>query len=353
MAKRFVDTELWDKEWFMELSCKHKLLIKFIFDKCDASGVWSPNYVLVTAYIGEKVTILDLEYFKNKITLLPGGKVFIPDFIKFQYGKLSKDCKPHIPIYKLLEKHNIDIDSLSMSETIGKTHNVTDLQRRQIFKQDEYICCYCGREKEEWNLVIDHVVSRSKGGSDKPDNLVASCAPCNSKKTNLTLKEFCERHNLDFEYINQRVLQRVSQRVFNTLKDKVKDEDKEKDKVKEVEKEKEKNPVENSITLPFADDPFTEMWKNWKEYKKKEFKFQFKSAQSEQASLNELMNLSNGKQETAIAIILQSMAKGWKGFFELKITTNGQSTTNTSTKQPTGGNVDIRSAFAAIDRMPD
>ncbi|MHC5062261.1 MAG: hypothetical protein ACYTFK_14485, partial [Planctomycetota bacterium] len=41
-------------------------------------------------------------------------------------------------------------------------------------------------------------------------------------------------------------------------------------------------------------------------------------AQSEQASLHQLQNLSGGDVSAAIRIIGRSLANGWKGFFPLK-----------------------------------
>lgn len=78
---------------------------------------------------------------------------------------------------------------------------------------------------------------------------------------------------------------------------------------------------------PFS-EKFLDQWVIWKNYKKTEHKFLFKSIESEQASLNELVNLSNGNEEAAKKIILQSMAKGWKGLFELKNDLNGTTKTN-------------------------
>lgn len=74
----------------------------------------------------------------------------------------------------------------------------------------------------------------------------------------------------------------------------------------------------SEVVLPFDSEIFLLAWENWKEYKKKEFRFRYKSIQSEQAALSELNNLSGMNESTAIAIINQSMAKGWKGFFKLK-----------------------------------
>ncbi len=48
-----------------------------------------------------------------------------------------------------------------------------------MFARDRHRCQYCGSER---HLTVDHVVPRSKGGTDTWDNLVTSCAPCNRKK---------------------------------------------------------------------------------------------------------------------------------------------------------------------------
>ncbi len=88
---------------------------------------------------------------------------------------------------------------------------------------------------------------------------------------------------------------------IHTLKDKV--------KVKEEDKVK--------VVIPFGDD-FLTAWNYWKEYKSKEFKFNYKSEISEQAAINELVKLSNGDKNVCIAIIMQSLSNGWKGFFKLK-----------------------------------
>lgn len=109
MAKRFTDTELWDKEWFMSLSCKHKCLVKMVRDKCDISGVWSPNWILASGYIGEPISEKDLigidqgKQFKK----IPGGKILCIGFVEFQYGNLSEKSPVHRKIMNLLSTHQI------------------------------------------------------------------------------------------------------------------------------------------------------------------------------------------------------------------------------------------------------
>ena len=97
------------------------------------------------------------------------------------------------------------------------------------------------------------------------------------------------------------------------------------DKVMVKDKVMDKDKVKEEIELPFVSEFFAEIWKAWKDYKKKEFKFTYKTNQSELAALSELTKLSNGQEDIAIKIINQSMANGWKGLFNLKEDAKGTS----------------------------
>jgi hypothetical protein len=105
--KRFTDTEIWEKEWFMKLDTKRKCLVRFLFDRCDAAGVWSVNWTLASHYVGDDVDAQDLKGLEKHFRFLNDGKVWVIDFIQFQYGKLSAECKPHQKVIALLEKHKI------------------------------------------------------------------------------------------------------------------------------------------------------------------------------------------------------------------------------------------------------
>lgn len=72
------------------------------------------------------------------------------------------------------------------------------------------------------------------------------------------------------------------------------------------------------IELPFNSNEFIDTWNDWLEYKQEEFKFTYKSKQSLKAAFKKLYRLSEGNEKTAIEIIEESMANGWKGFFKLK-----------------------------------
>jgi hypothetical protein len=57
--------------------------------------------------------------------------------------------------------------------------------RFEILKRDEFRCKYCRNDKTL--LTVDHVIPRSLGGSDAPENLVASCDDCNTGKSSTLL----------------------------------------------------------------------------------------------------------------------------------------------------------------------
>jgi 5-methylcytosine-specific restriction endonuclease McrA len=50
-------------------------------------------------------------------------------------------------------------------------------------------CHYCGFELNRFNSTLDHVVPRSKGGTDAPENLLLSCRRCNVRKADAPLSE--------------------------------------------------------------------------------------------------------------------------------------------------------------------
>jgi 5-methylcytosine-specific restriction endonuclease McrA len=58
-------------------------------------------------------------------------------------------------------------------------HESRKITRRAVFARDGYSCQYCGAAAR---LTMDHVVPRSRGGRSTWDNVVTSCAPCNSRK---------------------------------------------------------------------------------------------------------------------------------------------------------------------------
>ena len=66
------------------------------------------------------------------------------------------------------------------------------------------------------------------------------------------------------------------------------------------------------VVLPFQTDTFTAAWQEWKEYKRTDHRFRYKTAQSEQRALIKLQN-THGTETEAIDAIHTAIANGWKG----------------------------------------
>lgn len=107
--KRFTATEKWEKPWYQELPPHLKCLWQYMCDKCDAAGVWEPNWKAASMFIGKTVSAADLARFEGKVAKLKAGKIVIGSFVEFQYGKLSTDCRAHIPVFRLIQKHTLSI----------------------------------------------------------------------------------------------------------------------------------------------------------------------------------------------------------------------------------------------------
>lgn len=60
------------------------------------------------------------------------------------------------------------------------------LSRHNIFKRDDFKCLYCGSRD---NLTLDHVIPRSRGGSNSWTNLATCCNRCNVLKSDKTPEE--------------------------------------------------------------------------------------------------------------------------------------------------------------------
>jgi len=61
--------------------------------------------------------------------------------------------------------------------------------RQNVFLRDKHTCQYCAGIFSEPELNLDHVKPRDKGGKTTWENIVTSCIPCNTKKSNRMPRE--------------------------------------------------------------------------------------------------------------------------------------------------------------------
>jgi len=160
----------------------------------------------------------------------------------------------------------------------------------EMVKYFDNSCLSCGYKFPDTDRPTkDHVIPKSMGGSDDISNLQPLCRNCNSSK--------CADNLIDYrlKYIDK-IPVKLKTLWFPKRKPKRK-------LIEDIN--------ENESLIDIA-------WLKWKEFKKAEFNFKYKSEISENAAKMELIKLSDNKEEIAISIIEQSIANGWKGLFKLK-----------------------------------
>lgn len=64
-----------------------------------------------------------------------------------------------------------------------------DAEVDKVLERDGFRCRYCGAGLDAASVTFDHIFPRSRGGGDKPDNLVVCCMPCNLRKSDRTPDE--------------------------------------------------------------------------------------------------------------------------------------------------------------------
>lgn len=73
---------------------------------------------------------------------------------------------------------------------------MTNKLRFEVFKRDGFKCAYCGQQPPDVVLEVDHIVPRSKGGTDAIVNLLTSCFQCNRGKSDRTIDQKIARDDI-------------------------------------------------------------------------------------------------------------------------------------------------------------
>ena len=108
MAKRFIDTALFDDEWFMALSKDAKILWLYFITKCDHAGILKLNSKLCQLQTGIKSLGTVIEQLGNRIITVDEQLFFIPKFVEYQYPGFP-DCKFNMAksAISILEKYGL------------------------------------------------------------------------------------------------------------------------------------------------------------------------------------------------------------------------------------------------------
>ena len=121
---------------------------------------------------GSSETIIEKKLIETFEKMKPNTAIA---FIGDMAGELDE---PFAQILNYSEK-TISSGNLTIRNSISLS------KRFDVFTRDNYKCRICGRSAQDGALLeVDHIIPKSKGGSDKTENLQTLCFECNRGKRN-------------------------------------------------------------------------------------------------------------------------------------------------------------------------
>lgn len=91
--------------------------------------------------------------------------------------KVKKRKKPNTK-----KSDTIKSQSTSKQEKNQRSRYIPQSVRVSVFHRDGYKCVFCGRNAQQVQLEVDHIIPFSQKGSNKIDNLQTLCIDCNRGK---------------------------------------------------------------------------------------------------------------------------------------------------------------------------
>lgn len=131
MAKRFIDTDLFDDSWFMELSLSAKVFWMYCITKCDHAGILELNIRLAQFQTGIKSIETVIKELDNRLVSVNDKYYFIPKYIEFQYpGFPNSKVRQQASAVEILKRFNLFDETLqTVSKELINSYvnvNVTD-----------------------------------------------------------------------------------------------------------------------------------------------------------------------------------------------------------------------------------
>lgn len=124
MAKRFIDTGLYDDDWFMELSKDAKLLWVYFITKCDHAGMLKMNEKLCKLQTSVKNIPETIKELGDRLLTVSEQLYFIPKFIEFQYPGFPKSgVRQQDSAIEILKRYNLfDENSLKIKKELANSY---------------------------------------------------------------------------------------------------------------------------------------------------------------------------------------------------------------------------------------
>ena len=124
MGKRFIDSGIFDDDWFMDLSKDAKLLWVYFITKCDHAGILKLNEKLCRVQTDIKDLDSIIKQLGNRLVTVSEHLYFIPKYIDFQYpGFPNSKVRQQQSAVDILAKLGLFIDGkLTVSKELPNSY---------------------------------------------------------------------------------------------------------------------------------------------------------------------------------------------------------------------------------------
>lgn len=113
------------------------------------------------------------------------------DYLFYSYANLNALSYAEKEGLMEMNKTFLNIRDKSYKSYLDGVWHINDLKKENREKKKMLgRCCFCGRELDETERVMSHVIPKLKEGKESLDNLLSACPDCNESKGNLDLFEW-------------------------------------------------------------------------------------------------------------------------------------------------------------------
>ena len=137
-----------------------------------------------------------LRYRKPRFNNRRKPKGSLPPSIRHNLDQIDRWTRTLIQLYPIsnirVSTSRFDIQLMENPNIQGEEYQHGTLHgwqlRAYVFHQNHHRCFYCGEQEKK--LTLDHIIPKSRGGTDRVINLTTACLKCNQQKDNQLPEEF-------------------------------------------------------------------------------------------------------------------------------------------------------------------
>lgn len=189
----------------------YEQLVDFISSKMKMSHIYQPLLIRSLVDAGGSAILRQLAqfflsqdesqllYYEKRIKEMPlkvlskhGLASADGELVHLNVKTLSLEQKAHIrsiceqKLQEFVQKRGLGIWDYRLLED----DPIPDSLRYQVLKESGGRCALCGITKKDSPLDVDHIIPRSRGGSNEKENLQVLCIKCNRSKGNKDKTDF-------------------------------------------------------------------------------------------------------------------------------------------------------------------